>query len=242
MIISNKFELIFVKTRKTAGSAIEIALSQFLGEKDVITPCMPVEEEAIRRTLGFRGPQNYEKSVKAWKARDFVDFARGHRPKLFSAHTSAKLIQRELPPEAWEGYHKVLTVRNPFTYVVSLYNWAHRREEKTAQGFREWLNQGRGDLRFSNYGMGKVRGDFSMDQVLRFETLNADLIDLAERCNIPPQFIDTFKGIRVKDLDDAGKLSVAHAYTSFPGTARRVRQLFAEELELFGYELPPDAQ
>ena len=41
MIISHEYEVIFVKTRKTAGSSMEIALSKYLGDKDVITPCMP---------------------------------------------------------------------------------------------------------------------------------------------------------------------------------------------------------
>jgi hypothetical protein len=38
MIISHKHKFIFFKTKKTAGTSIEIALSKYRGPDDVITP------------------------------------------------------------------------------------------------------------------------------------------------------------------------------------------------------------
>ena len=58
MILSHRYRFIFLKTGKTAGTSIEIALSEYCGAKDIITPIKP-EDELTRRSLGFRGPQNY---------------------------------------------------------------------------------------------------------------------------------------------------------------------------------------
>ncbi|WP_275670288.1 hypothetical protein [Okeania hirsuta] len=38
MIISHKYKFIFLKTIKTSGTSIEIYLSRFCGDDDVITP------------------------------------------------------------------------------------------------------------------------------------------------------------------------------------------------------------
>ena len=44
MIVSHKNRFIFLKTRKTAGSSIEIALSKHCGPEDIITKIAPSEE------------------------------------------------------------------------------------------------------------------------------------------------------------------------------------------------------
>ena len=52
MILSHRYRYLFLKTNKTAGTSIEIALSKFCGPDDIITPISP-EDEAIRRRLVF---------------------------------------------------------------------------------------------------------------------------------------------------------------------------------------------
>ena len=59
MIISHKHKFIFVKTRKTAGTSLEIGLSEHCGAQDVITPISP-KDELLRASLGFRGVQHHQ--------------------------------------------------------------------------------------------------------------------------------------------------------------------------------------
>lgn len=64
MIILHSHKLIFIKTRKTAGTSFEIALSKWANDDDTITPISPLDE-GLRLSMGFRGPQNYVSGVGA---------------------------------------------------------------------------------------------------------------------------------------------------------------------------------
>lgn len=238
MIISHLHKFIFVKTRKTAGSSIEIALSKYLGSADLISPCMPVEEEVIRKELGFRGAQNYALPLSRWGPKDYIDFVRGHKPKLFRAHSNAQDIAGYLNPDDFRRYKKILTVRNPYTYVVSLYNWHDRHSGPSQEGFKEWLIAGAGDLRFSNYAMGKVNGRFVMDIVLKFETIQVDLARLGRTLGLPSDLLQLFNSINAKVLDSADQLTVEEAYESFPGARSLVESRFEEEILTFDYRFP----
>ena len=57
-IISYSKNFIFTKTNKTAGTSLEIALSKYCDEGDVIG--LIGDDEKIRRDLGFRTAQNYK--------------------------------------------------------------------------------------------------------------------------------------------------------------------------------------
>ena len=75
MIVSHKNRFIFLKTRKTAGSSIEIALSKHCGPEDIITKIAPSEEE-LRLGLGYRGRQNTQIPLNMYRKWDLcLDYA-----------------------------------------------------------------------------------------------------------------------------------------------------------------------
>ncbi len=59
MIINHKYKFIFIKSFKTAGTSLEIALSKFCNKNEIIKPIVK-KDELIRRKLQYTGPQNYE--------------------------------------------------------------------------------------------------------------------------------------------------------------------------------------
>ena len=61
MIISHKHKFIFIKTFKVSGTSMEIALSRYIGNEDILTP-LNLEDEIKRYKKTGVLPQNYSKN------------------------------------------------------------------------------------------------------------------------------------------------------------------------------------
>src|SRR4051812_23656865 len=105
MIVSHQHRFIFLKTRRTAGTSLEIALSKHCGPRDTITPLHKPDEE-IRRGLGYRGPQNFMPRDVALTPANFERYGLG-------AHTPAARAKAAFPGQ-WQRYFKFTVVRNPW--------------------------------------------------------------------------------------------------------------------------------
>ena len=125
MIISHKYKFIFLKTRKTAGTSIEISLSRFCGDDDIITP-ISLEDEAVRRLLGK-------------KAKNYLQYASGrNKYKKYSNHIIAQKFKSLIAPSIWNNYYKFCFKINLFDRVISLYYFCCSRRNKSIK-FDEWL-------------------------------------------------------------------------------------------------------
>lgn len=165
MIVSHEHRLIFLKTRKTAGTSVEIALSRICGPDDTITR-LTDEDEELRRSLGGRGPQHFESPPLPEKAFN---------------HMPARGVRLVAGPDVWRDYFRFTIERNPWDLVVSQYYWRYRNEE--APPFDDFVHRPVVvKLADKNARIYRLRGEIAVDRVLRFESLASDLAELwAER-------------------------------------------------------------
>ena len=231
MIISHHHRFIFLKTQKTAGSSIELALSEICGPEDVITPMKAVERE---ENPARRGPQNYHAppAYRAFGAALLHRMGARARKSGFSyfQHMPADLIRRRMDPAQFDAYRKVTIVRNAWDREVSLYFWATRRlDEKPS--FEQFVCRRVQRPERKTFEIYSVNGQSVADTVMRYETLADDFASFVgslglDRVSVLPRAKANF---RTKDKRDYREF-----YTD--ETAEIVRQRYAREIALFGME------
>jgi hypothetical protein len=225
MIVCHEHRFIFVKTRKTAGTSIEIALAGLCGPRDVITRISP-QDEKTRQELGFRGPQNDRISMSRYTGQDWVRLLRRGRPARFYNHATALEIQDHVEPTVWNSYFKFCFERNPWDKVVSAYYWDCKGGY--ADTLANYVRNGRAN-KWSAFDQYSIRGDIAVDEVFRYEDLGGELARLYKRlgAGTPPQ-LPRAKGNTRSDR---------RHYSELLGDEERERiaRLFAREIAHFGY-------
>lgn len=244
MIICHRYRFIFIKTRKTAGSSVEIALSRACREGDVVTPLAErLGEEDVRRQEGGYGPAGWRKSFREY--RGFREWKRlvlyGRRSARFGEHATADQIRRLVRPDIWSGYYKVSLERNPWDRVVSRYYWQkHRWERKPRQrAFPDvheylcWLEKEKPHW-ISNWDHYAIGDTIAVDRMLFYEDLSRGLEELRahlgieEDLSLPPR--PAKGGFRPERAHPADVLDAP--------SRDLVRRMCAREIEAFGYREP----
>jgi hypothetical protein len=225
MIVSHKYKFIFIKTEKTAGTSIEIALSKFCGDNDIITPITP-EDEYVRRKLSGRGAQNYLIPIEKLTPEDRESFALRGKPPGFFNHASAKFIKQYIGDDIWKSYFKFCFERNPWDKVISWYFWVNQAEPKPS--ITEFVRSGKANL-IRGFDLYTIDGALAVDSVYFFEGLDRELEKLEEKFQFPGKLeLPRAKGGYRKDR--------RHYRDILSDEDRRlIEKIYAREVALFGY-------
>jgi hypothetical protein len=185
VIVNHKYKFIFIKSFKTAGTSLEIALSKFCGDKDVITKIEP-DDEIIRKKLKYTGPQN-NTGMKI--------------------HMTASEIKSKIKSEIFKNYFKFVVVRNPFDQIISAFYW-HNESKKNEKKFFFLKKK---SIDFDKFFERKARhifedeinrysenGEILIDKFISYENLKNDLSSLSDLINLPENLYEVFKNIKAK--------------------------------------------
>lgn len=180
MIVSHRYRFIFIKTRKTAGTSVEISLSRYCGPEDILTPLHPPEDEASRRSVGRR-PQNWSRAFRDWTKRQILRYLlTGKRPTAFWNHIPALEIRARIGEDVWQSYFKFCFERDPWDKTISYYQ--HKGIQKY-HSFDDFIQ--RGEFGQANWPLYTIDGEIVVDRVCRYENLSQDLGAVADKLGIP---------------------------------------------------------
>ncbi len=233
MIISHRYKFIFIKTHKTAGSSMEMALGPLCGPDDIIAP--------MESNTGTGIPRNYHEPH--WLGRTYAESRllrkciNRHSPlvgKWYYEHMPATRVRELVGETIWNSYHKFCYERNPWAKVVSYYHW------KT-------LGQGRRLPSFSEFVMDKTHrlpldarlyfdgSQCLMDEVLDFDDFQTTFRDLCRRLGIP------FDGNMPREKTHITRQPVDYRSYYDDETRSKVGECFSREIRLMGYQWVKDA-
>jgi hypothetical protein len=229
MIISHKYQFIFLKTRKTAGTSIELALSRYCGCADVITRMSP-EDEAFRQECGGRDPQNVDVPRRHYTLRDWVRLAIRRRPAYpFAEHGNATMIRQYIGRNTFSNYFKFCVERNPWDKVISYW---HYRGGAGGLTLRQFI-MSKDLIRRSDWERYTQDGDVLMDQVIRYEDLRTELTGVCARLGIPwDSNMPRAKGHFRTDRRP-------HWEVLEDDERARIAEVFSREIAHFGYVFGP---
>lgn len=123
MIMSFSRKFLFVKTRKTAGTSLEVFLSGFCGGEDVVTPIRPVEKG--------RCPRNADG---------------------YYNHMSAREISDRIGLQAYRSLLSFCVERNPWEKTVSHFYMVKARARQDLD-FGRYLDDGEFPTDFDKYSI-----------------------------------------------------------------------------------------
>jgi hypothetical protein len=230
MIISHEHKFIFLKTKKTAGTAMEAALSALCGPSDVITPY----REASEQDRKGRGPQNYriEHPLKPkrllWR-KLFMRPERYYHPSVgYYEHMPASLVRAYVGEEIWRSYFKFAFDRNPWDRQISWY--FYKTKSKGRRPSFERFMRSRRRAFVANYDIYTLDCELAVDFIGRYEALDADLNRALETIGIA-------RRLTVARSNVTPNREERHDYRRYysPRTQALVAEWYAPEIALLGY-------
>ena len=183
MLVSHKKKFIFIKSKKTASTSVEVYFERYCVPDNRWEPThyrdQLVSDAGI---VGHRGP-NMKSGTE------------------FYNHMPASELQAKLSSNIWQDYFKFTIIRNPFDKMISaFYHFEKSRNpekylEHTESDiilFRRWVESGAKVLDKQIY---LSNGQETLDFYIRYENLLEDIQFVCEKINVPyqPESLQNFK-------------------------------------------------
>ena len=227
MIVSHKYKFIFIKTHKTAGSSIEMALAPLCGPSDIITPMESNARTGVPQN--FHGDSSLDKLYACSRfARKLINRHSRLLKSWYYEHMPAWRVREQVGTEVWDSYYKFCFERNPWDKVVSYYLWKRHGQGRTVPSFREYvlLKSHRLPLDANLYF---DDNDLLVDHVYEFKGFEHSLHQICKQLDMP------FSGEVPREKYGIKSDRKPYQYYYDEDTKAKVAEMFAREISTFKY-------
>jgi hypothetical protein len=230
MVISHKYKFIFIKTKKTAGTSIEVFLSQCCAKNDILTRINPHIEPHVARN--YKGDWNPLREIIAlrgcgWKSATKKVRKQRRKQKKFYNHIPARTVKNRIPNRWWKNYLKFCVERNPWDKTLSHYNMINDRAGGNLT-LDQYFKAGDFCLNYPLYT--DANGNVIVDRVIKYEFLMDELKTVFGMLGIV--FNGTL-GVNAKSDHRTDRIPYQEVFTAEHKTI--IERVFAKEIEMHGY-------
>lgn len=212
MIISHSKKFVFVKTRKTAGTAIEIYLSQFLDpEQDVATPIWHPPTDP-----------NHQLYVEMPAEDQHVEC----NSAGYSQHSPVSI----LPQNIIDDYFIFTVERNPWQKCISYFHMFEVLGQSVSE--REFFMRRRNEVPV-DWTLYTINNKVIADFILQYDTLQQDFEIVCDKIGIPAVDIST---IQSKHQVRKDKTTLATDVFS-DASNEMIHTMFSNEIKYFNYTM-----
>ncbi|HEX3943227.1 MAG TPA: hypothetical protein VHW69_03985 [Rhizomicrobium sp.] len=208
MIISLKYNYLYMRPRKTGSSTIEVILYENLGPDDLFIK----EDLQILAPIVKPGvviPQN----------------------KRLVTHIKVSDIRHMIRDDIWDRLYKFTSERHPYEKAVSYAYFKHRnRALRKHPEFEDWLDHAVRVGEYASFPVYSIDGRSVADDYIRLESIETDIRRVGERVGFPvPKVVPVRRATERDDKRPAREILSAQQRDI-------VFEHCRPEFELLGYE------
>lgn len=169
VLVSHQHRFIYLKTRKAAGTSLEMALEPFCMAPDHVPKHGSPERVTLEGIVGMR--------LEGMPERSTLDKLLGRNKVRWYNHMAARKVRKGLGRRDWDRYAKIAAVRNPFDRMVSYFHWLRAGADASdlavlREAFRAFVAS---EEWSDDFNTTHVDGAYVVDHAVRYECLSADL-------------------------------------------------------------------
>jgi hypothetical protein len=195
VIVSYTHNFIFVKTKKTAGTSVEIALSLLCGPDDIVAPIGPGVELERAAAGGWARNFNADRDLER-RFRAAVQRGRKARIRTISnenrasggctGHMPVARVRELVGGKFFRKALKFTVERHPYEKAVSFAYFAYRGDRGDAAAFAEHLDDTVRHRGYPGHPLYSINGVPRMDAYALHDSLEDDLVRILAPLGLRP--------------------------------------------------------